>query len=146
MIEGLDNQAQISVWLSNALIIKTKNPIIKSINTQKKAWYHSLFDCNNLTIELSVEKWLDSARKVTEIEMSKRSALHRHSCKTLCPGWFSAPADSMWLQYFFNVDPITVNGLIDHRVDNFHSTLPVRVSTHVPRFSDLRVTISYQIW
>ncbi len=62
IIKGLDNQAQISVWLSNALIIKPKNPIIKSINTQKKAWYVALentaiYDCrlralgNNTTRE-----------------------------------------------------------------------------------------------
>ncbi len=43
IIKGLDNQVQLSVWLSNALIIKPKNPLIKSINTQKKAWYHSLY-------------------------------------------------------------------------------------------------------
>jgi len=40
--KGLDNQSQISVWLSNYLIINPKNPIIKSINTQKIVWYHSL--------------------------------------------------------------------------------------------------------
>jgi hypothetical protein len=45
VLKDLDNQSQISVWLSNDLIIKTKNPIIKSINTPKKAWYHSLLWC-----------------------------------------------------------------------------------------------------
>ncbi len=42
IINGLDNQDQISVWLSNDLIIKPKNPIIKSINIPNKAWYHVL--------------------------------------------------------------------------------------------------------
>ena len=42
IINGLDNQAQHSVWISKALIIKPKNPIIKSIKTHKKAWYVSL--------------------------------------------------------------------------------------------------------
>ena len=73
-----------------------------------------LFDCNNLTIELSVEKLLHSGRKVTEIEVSQRSALHQHSCKTLCPDWF---------------DLIGICGLIDN------STLPVLVRVHVPLFS-----------
>ena len=36
IIKGFDNQDQFSVWLSKVLIIKSKNPIIKSINTPKK--------------------------------------------------------------------------------------------------------------
>jgi hypothetical protein len=42
IIKGLDNQVQISVWLSNGLIIKTKHSIIKSINTPKKTWSEHL--------------------------------------------------------------------------------------------------------
>ena len=42
IIKGLDNQAQIFVWLSKGLIIKPRSSIIKSINTPQKAWYVTL--------------------------------------------------------------------------------------------------------
>jgi hypothetical protein len=42
IIKGIDNQDYLSVWLSKDLIIKTKNPIIKSMSTHKKVWYVSL--------------------------------------------------------------------------------------------------------
>ena len=50
-----------SVWLSNHLILKSKSSIIKSINTQEKAWYHTLFRCkidNNLENTLLQETTL----------------------------------------------------------------------------------------
>jgi len=60
IIKGLDHQAQISVWVSNDLIIKVKNPIIecnkiKSINTPKKASHHSLLKIEMRSIGESFE-------------------------------------------------------------------------------------------
>jgi hypothetical protein len=52
IIKGIDNQSQISVWLSNHLIIKTKNPIIKSINTQVPFYRCSLFFQQSLFVTL----------------------------------------------------------------------------------------------
>ena len=39
IIKSIDDQFQLSVWLSKVLIIKSKNPRIKSIRVGKKAWY-----------------------------------------------------------------------------------------------------------
>ena len=38
IIKVFDNQAQLSVWLSKTLIIKSKNPTTKSMRVKKKDW------------------------------------------------------------------------------------------------------------